>query len=82
MEHKNVFIPTFLKYFLEGFVIAICAFYTPLFFKTNIKPLSFLEVTSIALTISLTLLVLDMFSQRTAAGARFGTGLGIGSKVM
>lgn len=81
-ENRNTFIKTSVKYLLEGFVIALCAFYVPIFFKSSLRKPTIKEVISIALTASLTMIILDMFSQRTASGARIGTGFAIGTKII
>ena len=47
-------------------------------YKTSLKTPTFNEIFSIGLTASLTMIVLDFFSNKTATGVRLGAGLGIG----
>lgn len=61
-----------LKYLLEGVGVALAAYYIP---RRN---LNLQEVAMIALTAAATFALLDQFSPSTAAGARQGTGFGIG----
>lgn len=65
-------VQSLVKYALEGIAVAVAAFYLTKK-KTDLK-----EVMMIALVASLTFLVLDQFSPGVAAGARQGSGFGIG----
>jgi hypothetical protein len=51
-------------------------------YKTSLRTPTFNEIFSIGLTASLTMVVLDFFSNQTAIGARLGVGLGIGNKLV
>lgn len=64
-----------IKYLLEGLGVALAAFYIPR------KNLNFQEILMIALTAAATFALLDQFSPGVAAGARQGTGFGIGLQV-
>jgi len=64
-----------VKYILEGIAVAIAAFYIP---RRNVDPK---EIAMIALTAAAAFAVLDMFSPGVAAGARQGTGFGIGYNI-
>lgn len=65
-----------VKYLLEGLAVAAAAFYFPRY-KSN--PM---EIVLIALTAAAVFAVLDQFAPSVAAGARQGTGLGIGFKMV
>lgn len=69
-----------VKYLTEGFVIAICAYFIPIFFKNSLRKPTLSEILNIALVASVSVFLLDNFSQDTAAGARFGAGFNIGQK--
>ena len=64
-----------IKYVLEGIAVALAAFYIPQR-KTDPR-----EILMIALTAAAAFAVLDMFSPGVAAGARQGTGFGIGYNI-
>jgi hypothetical protein len=64
-----------IKYVLEGVAVALAAFYIPQR-KTDPK-----EILMIALTAAAAFAVLDMFSPGVAAGARQGSGFGIGYNI-
>ena len=85
-QKKNIVLTNFirmvLKYAIEGLIIAIAAYYIPLMYKTSLRTPTFNEIFSIGLTASLTMVVLDFFSNQTAIGARLGVGLGIGNKLV
>ena len=61
-----------IKYLLEGLAVALAAYYIPR------KTVSIQEIAMIALTAAATFAVLDRFSPLVAAGARHGSGFGIG----
>lgn len=65
-----------LKYLLEGLAVAVAAKYIP---SRNV---SLNEVLMIALTAALTFFVLDMFAPTVGAGARLGSGFGIGGNMV
>lgn len=67
-----------LKYTIEGFAIAIAAFYIPyLFSKGQVRP-TIMQVVSIGLTGALVMAILDQYSPVVSGGVRQGAGLGIG----
>ena len=67
-----------LKYSIEGFAIAIAAFYIPfLFSKGAVRP-SIMQIVSIRLTAALVMAILDQYSPTVSKGVRHGAGLGIG----
>jgi len=70
------------KYLLEGIVIAICAFYIPMYYKNSLRQPTVNEIFGIALTGALTMLVLDLSSPQVATGARLGSGFGIGMNLV
>lgn len=61
-----------MKYVVEGLAVAVAAFYIPRK-QTNLQ-----EVAMIALTAAAVFAVLDQFAPSVAAGARQGSGFGIG----
>lgn len=65
-----------IKYLLEGLAVAVAAYYIP-----N-KNRNMSEVAMIALTASVTFLILDMFAPSVGSGARQGAGFGIGSQAI
>lgn len=65
-----------LKYSLEGFAVALVAFYLP----KNKLPLR--EVVMIGLSAGLSFLLLDVFAPRVGSGARTGAGFGIGAPLV
>lgn len=65
-------VQSLVKYALEGIAVAAAAYYITKK-KTNLY-----EIGTIALIAALTFLVLDQFSPGVAAGARQGSGFGIG----
>ncbi len=65
-------VQSLVKYLLEGVAVAAAAFYLTKK-KTDLQ-----EVLLIALVAAVTFLLLDQFSPGVAAGARQGSGFGIG----
>ena len=61
-----------LKYLLEGFGVALAAYYIP---RRN---MNLQEVAMIALTAAATFAMLDKYAPSIAGGARQGSGFGIG----
>ncbi len=83
MENKGskLFTRTVLRYFAEGLIIAIVAYYVPIYFKSSLRKPTIGEIVSIASTASMTMLILDYFSPYTGVGTRFGVGFASGSKI-
>jgi ABC-type Co2+ transport system permease subunit len=69
---ENFTLQNLIKYALEGIAVAVAAFYL-----TN-KKQSIQEVILLGLVAALTFLVLDLFAPAVGAGARHGSGFGIG----
>ena len=61
-----------IKYLLEGIAVAVAAFYL-----TN-KKQSLQEILMLGVVASATFLILDQFAPLVGAGARHGSGFGIG----
>ena len=68
-------VQSIVKYILEGIAVALAAFYIP---RRTVDPK---EIAMIAITAAMAFAVLDMFSPGVAAGARQGTGFGIGYNI-
>jgi len=66
-----------IKYFIEGFVVALTAFYLPVGKKLRVE-----EILTIGLSASATFAILDMFAPAFASPARLGAGAGIGAKLV
>ena len=66
-----------LKYFIEGFFVALSAFYIP-----QGKRLKMEEVFTIGLTAAAIFALLDMYAPAIAPAARVGGGFGIGAKLV
>ena len=64
------------KYFLEGAVVAIAAFYIP-----N-RSMALRELFMLAITAALTFWLLDVFAPAVSPGVRLGAGFGIGGKLV
>jgi hypothetical protein len=65
-------IQSLVKYLLEGLAVAVAAYYIPR--KTS----DLKEIAVIALTAAATFAILDNFAPLVSAGARHGSGFGIG----
>jgi hypothetical protein len=65
-----------VKYLLEGAAVAAAAFYLPQK-KTNLQ-----DVLMIAAVAAATFLLLDQFAPAVSAGARQGSGFGIGASMV
>ena len=76
MTQVDTMLFRFIKYLIEGMVVALVAHWIPSKFKLSIK-----EIATIALTASATFSVLDYVAPSFSASARAGTGLGIGAKL-
>jgi ABC-type Co2+ transport system permease subunit len=61
-----------IKYALEGIAVAVAAFYL-----TN-KKQSIQEIVMLGLVAAVTFLILDVYAPLVGAGARHGSGFGIG----
>ncbi|MEX0598971.1 MAG: hypothetical protein WD512_20985 [Candidatus Paceibacterota bacterium] len=61
-----------LKYLIEGFVVAIAAYYIPS------RRLQLSEIAMIGLSAAAIFAILDIFAPSIGAGARTGAGMGIG----
>lgn len=77
---KDNYVNKGIRYLSEGFVIAICAYFIPIFFKNSLRKPTLSEIFNIAIVASITVFILDNFSNETAMGARFGAGFNIGQK--
>ena len=64
-----------VKYFVEGAMVAIAAFYIPR------RKMSWEEVLMIALTAAATFALLDMYAPSVGATARQGAGFGFGASL-
>lgn len=64
-----------VKYLIEGFVVAICAFYIPG------KKVHINEVVTLGFVAAATFSILDLFAPSIGASARSGSGFAIGSSV-
>jgi len=69
------FIVRLLKYFVEGFVVSIAAYFFP--GKKNFE-----EVVLIGLVAAATFAILDLFAPSIGATARSGAGFGIGANLV
>jgi len=65
-------IKRFVKYMIEGFIVAIAAFAIPK------QSMNVMEIGLLALTAAATFSILDTFIPSMGVSARNGTGLGIG----
>uniref|UniRef100_A0A6C0EP37 Uncharacterized protein n=1 Tax=viral metagenome TaxID=1070528 RepID=A0A6C0EP37_9ZZZZ len=70
----------FVKYALEGLVVAIAAFYLPKFMGGKSLPLS--QIGMIAMVALATFAILDVYAPSVASGARQGSGFGIGAHLV
>lgn len=61
-----------IKYMVEGFAVALAAFYIPR------KAMSAREITTIAITAAATFAILDVLAPEIGEYTRTGMGLGIG----
>ena len=67
------------KYFVEGAMVAIAAYFIPRRGKTGGSLLNWEEVLMIALTAAATFALLDMYAPSIGQTARTGAGFGIGA---
>jgi hypothetical protein len=66
-----------IKYFVEGFFVALSAYYIP-----QGRRLKMEEIFTIGLTAAATFAVLDMYAPSFAPAARVGSGFGIGANLV
>jgi hypothetical protein len=69
---ENLTLQNLIKYALEGIAVSVAAFYL------TSKKQSIQEVLILGLIAAVTFLVLDLFAPAVGAGARHGSGFGIG----
>ena len=69
---ENLNLQALIKYLLEGVAVAVAAFYL------TSKKQSIQEVLILGLVAAATFLILDQFAPLVGAGARHGSGFGIG----
>lgn len=67
-----MFLKVALNYLYRGLAVALAAYFIPQ------KTRSIQEIATIAVTVGMAFLVLDLFSPATGAGAEKGAGMGIG----
>ena len=67
------------KYFVEGAMVAIAAYFIPRRGKGGSSLLNWEEVLMIALTAAATFALLDMYAPSVGCSARQGAGFGIGA---
>jgi len=65
-------VQSIVKFLLEGLAVAVAAYFIP---SRVVSPI---EIISIALTAAATFMILDTFAPSVGAGARQGSGFGIG----
>jgi hypothetical protein len=70
----------FVKYALEGLVVAIAAFWLPKFMGGKSLPLS--QIGMIGMVALATFAILDVYSPSVGASARTGAGFGIGANLV
>ena len=61
-----------VKYMIEGFAVALAAFYIPR------RTMNVREITTIAITASATFAIMDVLSPKIGEHVRTGMGIGIG----
>ena len=71
-----------IKYMIEGFAIAVSAYYIPtLFSKGFIRP-SLMEIFAIGTTAALVMAILDQYAATVGTSFRQGAGMGMGFKMV
>ncbi len=75
-EYLTELVKRVVKYLVEGFAVAIAAYYIPR------RTMQLQEIAMIALTAAATFGVLDMYAPSIADGARQGAGFGIGANTV
>lgn len=73
MNQVTEIIKRALKYIIEGFAVAMAAYYIPQ------RMMKLDEIVTIALTAAATFAVLDVLAPSIASSARMGAGFGIGA---
>lgn len=58
-NNKKMKEKVFIKYILQGFVVAIAAYYIPLIYKTSLRKPTINEILFISLTAAFTMFLLD-----------------------
>jgi hypothetical protein len=81
-ENTKNMLKIVLRYVLQGFAIAIAAYYIPVMYKTSLRKPTVSEIFSIALTAALTMFILDYFISEAGIGARLGVGFTIGKNLV
>jgi cytochrome c oxidase assembly factor CtaG len=71
-----------IKYIIQGFIIAIAAYYIPVMYKTSLRKPTTNEIFSISLTAALTMFMLDYFISEAGFGAKLGAGFTIGKNLV
>jgi hypothetical protein len=71
-----------IKYIIQGFIIAITAYYIPVMYKTSLRKPTMNEILSISLTAALTMFMLDYFISEVGFGAKLGAGFTIGKNLV
>jgi hypothetical protein len=74
--NANEVIRRTIKYLVEGFAVAVAAFYIPR------KKMNLEEVAMIAVTAAATLAILDLLAPQIGTSARQGAGFGIGASMV
>lgn len=69
------------KYIIQGFAIAIVAYYVPLIYKKSLRKPTFKEIFLISITASLSMYILDYFTT-VGSFAKLGMGFAIGQEVI
>jgi hypothetical protein len=70
------------KYLLQGFVIAVAAYYIPIMYKTSLRKPTIQEILFISITAACTMYILDQFIEPVGFGAKLGAGFTIGQKLV
>lgn len=78
----KTFLKISIKYLIEGITIAIVAYYIPILLKTSLRKPTFVEISTLSMTTTFTMMILDYFSENTGLAARLGTGFTIGQKLV
>jgi len=80
-KYENI-LKVSIKYLIEGLAMVLVAFYIPLLYKTSLRKPTFSEIMSLALIASLSMMILDYFSEKAALGTRLGAGFMIGRNLV
>lgn len=71
-----------IKYFIEGAVVAFCAYFIPKRGKGGKALLSLEEILMIAFVAAAVFALMDMYAPAIAPHARLGAGFGVGSALV